>query len=559
MPHDLVIRGGTVTDGSGGPSYRADVAVRDGLIVELGKVADRGAQEIDADGLVVTPGFIDSHTHLDAQVTWDPFGPSAWHGITTVVMGNCGFSLAPCHESQREAVFKIFERSEDLPRESLMTIDWQWDDFPSWIEFLRRTPKGINYASMIGQSALRAHVLGEERAYQHGGATDDEMAAMCGEVERAITAGACGFSTSRFEHHLTREGERVPGAFSSWEELGTLLGVLGKLNRGVAMVLPAIEEGHRGDWCEAMTRWAIESGRPTIWLGPHDVLDQARRRGARVYNYWASKPFDSVVSFRSALSFDTHPGWQAVRRLPLDEQRAAFTDPERRAALVHEAMTNVSGSEVGAAARNPEYDILQVVTEGFDYRSVAELAEERRTTPVDVMIDLALATDFHQMFSQDIGMHARTTPALFADRVVRDGKAPWTVWGPSDSGAHLSQSLAYDNTTFFLGHWVRDEGLFSWEDAIFRLSYEPAALFGFRDRGLIREGMAADLLVLDRDGLSLEAPRVVDDLPGGAKRLCRKGVGFRHTIVNGQEILRDNEPTGALPGRVLPGSARPPL
>lgn len=559
MAFDLVIRGGMVTDGTGGPSYPADVAVDDGVIVEIGNISDRGREEVDADGLCVTPGFIDVHTHLDAQVNWDPLGPSAWHGITTAVMGNCGFSLAPCRPEDREMVFKIFERSEDLPRDSLMTIDWRWDSFASWIEHLRQIPKGINYATMIGQSALRTFVLGDERAYEHGAATEDEILTMVREVEAAIKAGAAGVSTSRFEHHLTRDDRRVPAAFATWDELGALIDVVGRLNQGVAMVLPSIEETHRDDWNEQMMKWVVACGRPVIWPGPHHVLAEARARGARAYSYWASKPFDSVVSFRTALSFDTLPGWTAVRRLPLDEQRRIFTDPERRAALVHEAMTNVSGSETGAQARNPEYDILQVLTDGFSYKTVGELARERNTTPVDVMIDLALETDFNQMFSQDIGTHARTTPADFADRVIRDGRNPWSVWGPSDSGAHLSQSLAYDNTTFFLGHWVRDEGLFTWEEAIKLLAFEPASLFGFTDRGLIREGLAADILVLDREGLSLEAPLAVNDLPAGALRLQRKGIGFKHTIVNGQVVLRDNEPTGASPGKVLPGSARPPL
>jgi N-acyl-D-amino-acid deacylase len=561
---DLVVRGGMIVDGSGAPRYRGDVGVKNGTIVELGRIHERGTREIDADGRLVTPGFIDGHVHLDAQVNWDPVGPAAWHGITTAVMGNCSFSLAPAREAEKEAIFSIFERAEDMAHDALMTgIDWDWETFPEWIEHLRRLPKGINYATQVGHSALRHYVMGE-RVYDDAPATPDDVAAMVRELTSALRAGAIGFSTSRNTHHWTSNDQPVPSRQAGMEELDALVDVLGQVNTGMIMLNgqpdqyddPALKEA----WGERVVRWAFETGRPIIApeSGQPAFKERYRRanaEGARLYGFFLAKPFDTCTSFRSVLAFDTLPGWKAFRYLPLPEQRRVLEDPERRAVLVHEAMTNKSGSEIGAEARPPQYDILEVLTAGLGpYRTVEDVAKERNVTPVDAMIDLSLESDFHQIFSQDI-LPWRMTPEDYRERA----EDPHSMWGISDAGAHLAQSLAYDSSTFFLGRFVREQGLFTWEEGIRMLTGQLASIWGFSDRGLIREGLAADLLVLDPDELSVEQPVIENDLPGGAKRIKRKGIGFRHTIVNGVEVLTDNEPTGATPGTVLPGYGRAPL
>jgi N-acyl-D-amino-acid deacylase len=290
-------------------------------------------------------------------------------------------------------------------------------------------------------------------------------------------------------------------------------------------------------------------------LGEDPADLEADRLGARLMSYWFSKPFDTVTGFRGHLAFDTLPGWKKFRYLPLDEQRAYLEHPERRAELVHEAMTNKSGSELNAEARNPEYDILEVLTGGTGpYQTVEQVAKERGVTPVDAMIDLSLETDFHQLFSQDI-----FTFKLDQDQYRQWARDPHTVWGVSDAGAHLAQSIGFDLTSFFLAKEVRRNETFSWEEAIRLFTFEPAWAWGFHDRGMIREGLAADLLVLDPDAVDVEAPHIEDDLPGGAIRLIRKGIGYEHTIVNGEETMRDSEPTGSYSGQVLPGSGRPAL
>jgi N-acyl-D-amino-acid deacylase len=568
MTYDLVIRNGVVIDGSGLPRYRADVGVRGGRIATIGRIREGAREVIDAEGRVVAPGFVDGHTHMDAQVFWDPLGTcSCWHGVTSVVMGNCGFSLAPCAAPDRHLVMRNLERAEDISAAAMNAgIDWKWTTFSQFLDCVESLPKGINYAGYLGHSALRTYVMGERAFDEEAGEAD--LDAMASELRDAIRAGAIGFTTSRSPSHETPDRRPVASRLASWREVQRLVGVMGELNAGI-FELAGEEVGRRGgdperrrEYFARLRDLAVDTGRPVtfgvfsrreapgLWREYLDLLDETAAAGGRMFAQVHSRALTVVLSFKTSLPFDRLPVWREVRALPLAEQQVRLRDPETRRQLVAAAMERDQRRAIGAEARSVnDYDWIFVMdTAEGPHRSVAEVARQRGCGPVEAMIDLALEKDFDLFFLQPIANESQ-------DDALELIKHPRTVVTFSDSGAHVSQIMDASLQTHVLSHWVRARQALTLEEAVRMLSFEPATHWGFADRGLIREGMAADLIVFDADTVGVELPEVVHDLPAGARRLVQRARGFAASVVNGEIILRDGKPTGALPGRLLRGPA----
>jgi N-acyl-D-amino-acid deacylase len=565
MPYDLVVKNGVVIDGSGLPRYRADVGVRHGRIAAIGRIRERAAEVIDADGQVVTPGFVDGHTHMDAQIFWDPLGTcSCWHGVTTAVMGNCGFTLAPCGAPDKHLVMRNLERAEDIAAEAMNAgIEWTWTTFPEFLDRVEALPKGINYACYIGHSALRTYVMGE-RAFDQPAAEDD-LRAMERELRDAVRSGAVGFTTSRSPSHETPDRRPVASRLATWEEVRRLVGVMGEMNAGIfELAGEAVDRTSRDpqalrDYHTRLRELAVETGRPVTWglFSRRDVpdvwrsymalLEETAVAGGRMFAQVHSRALNVVLSFKTNLPFDRLPVWQELRALPLEQQRQRLRDADLRRRLVEAAGERYERRAVGAEPRPAAYDWIFVMdTVAGPHRSVAEVARERGADPVETLIDLALERDLDRFFLQPIANENQ-------DHVLEMMKHPRSVVTFSDSGAHVSQIMDASLQTHVLSHWVRAKQALTLEEAVRMLSFEPATHWGFADRGLIREGLAADLLVFDPETIGPEMPEVAHDLPGGARRLVQRARGLTASVVNGETLLRDGKPTGALPGLLLRG------
>jgi N-acyl-D-amino-acid deacylase len=560
VAYDLVIRNGTVVDGSGLGSFRADVGILDDRIAFVGRITERGSHEIDADGHVVSPGFIDGHTHLDAQVFWDATGSSScWHGVTSAVMGNCGFTLAPVRSDERALVVRNLERAEDMDPAALAAgIEWSFETFPQYLEAVDRLPKGINFAANIGHSALRTWAMGE-RAFDSQ-ATEADLAVMKGQLAESIRAGAVGFSTSRSEHHETSDNRPVASRLAAWDEVVQLVGVMGELGSGMfegadaGMSSPDPEERQRS--LRRMQALASDTQVPlTFGLVATktsgyllDFLDQAAAAGARVIAQTHCRGISVLLSLKTTLPFDLLPSWQDLRALPVDEQVRILGDQKLRKpyvdAAVHAEYERWTG--VGAQARPPDFDGIRVYERGLPPNpSMSDVARRRGVHPAEAMIDLCVETGGTQLFIQPSRYPQDETVLL---RALRHPRAVMTF---SDSGAHLSQIADSSIHTHLLGHWVRDRQEFTLEEAVRMITLAPALAWGFNDRGLVRTGMIADLNVFDPDTVGPAVPRLVDDLPGGGRRLEQRSHGFLATLVNGQVTIRDGVPTGTAPGRLI--------
>jgi len=560
MTYDLVIRNGTVVDGSGLGSFRADVGIVGDRIGFVGVINERGIEDIDAEGHAVTPGFIDGHTHMDAQIFWDATGSSScWHGVTSVVMGNCGFTLAPVRSDQRALVVRNLERAEDIDASALAAgIDWSFETFPEYLDAVDRLPKGINFAANIGHSALRTWAMGE-RAFEEE-ASDDDLVAMKGQLEDALRAGAVGFSTSRSEHHETSDNRPVASRQASWEEVVQLVDVMTVLGSGIfegadgAMSSPDPEQRHRA--LGRMRSLAAESRVPiTFGLvatrgAGHllDFLDDAATVGGRVIAQTHCRGISVLLSLKTRLPFDLLPSWQGLRELSVDEQVRVLGNSERREAFVDAAVNAEYGrwTGVGAQARPPDFEGIRVYQQGLPPNpSVADVARARGIHPAQAMIDLCVESEGNQLFIQ---------PSLYPQdegMLLRALRHPRAVMTFSDSGAHLSQIADSSIHTHLLGHWVRDRQEFTLEEAVRMITLAPALVWGFSDRGLLRAGMAADINVFDPATVGPAVPELVDDLPAGGRRLEQRSHGMLATLVNGQVTIRDGVPTGATPGRLI--------
>jgi N-acyl-D-amino-acid deacylase len=561
MALDLLVRNGTVVDGSGGARFRADVGVKDGRIVAVGRVVDRASKTIDADGLVVAPGFVDGHTHMDAQVFWDPLGScSSYHGVTTAVMGNCGFTLAPCKAEDADLVFRNLERAEDLSRDAMLAgIRWNWESFPQFLDAVEAQPKGINYAGYIGHSALRTYVMGE-RAFSEA-AGDDDLERMCRLVQEAVRAGAIGFSTSRTFNHITADDRPVASRIADWNEVRAIVNAMGQTGKGVfelAGEAPGRDPERIREYFDRLRDLAVESGvtqtwgmfstriAPELWRPYFDLLDETAAAGGRMYAQVHSRALNVLLSFEAHTPFDKWDVWKDIRSLPLEEQKARLRDPATKARLVEVASREYTGPRVvGAEARPPQWEwVFPMFDMSFEQPSMAALAAARGVHPVELMIDLSLEYDFKIYFRQPIANEDQ-------DHVLEMMRHPRSLVTFSDSGAHVAQIMDSSLQTHLLAYWVREKQAFTLEQAVRRITYDTATVWGFHDRGLIRAGMAGDLVIFDPDTVGARLPEVVHDLPAGAKRLKQTATGIRHTIVNGEVLLTDNEPTGATPGRLL--------
>jgi len=571
MGLDLLIRNGTIVDGSGAARYRGDVGVQGGRLVEVGRVGSVVAERtIDADGLVVAPGFVDGHTHMDAQVAWDPIGScSCWHGVTTVIMGNCGFALAPCRPEEREWFARCLTAVEDIPTEAMLTgIDWTWETFPEYLATVDRLPKAINYGAYIGHSALRMYVMGKRALSET--ATEDDLVRMTAAVKEAIRAGAMGFSSSRSTTHVTPDNTPVASRIAEWSEVDRLAGAMGEVGAGIFQVGPDISGGlAQREFLARLKRVALESGRPVMfgtissrqgenpnpWTYQLEYLDECAAAGARVWGQTTTRSINAIFSLKSYLPFDVLPAWRDLRLLPLAEQKRRLADPATRRQLVAEEAAMKPRDNVfqggGAATtdpRRPDYDNLYAMKDvEWNDPTVAQLAAARGQHPVDVMIDLALAND-NQVFVQPL---VNEHP----DHVLGMLKHPHTLATFSDSGAHVCQEMGSSLQTHMLSYWVRAKGAFTLEQAVRKLSFDNASAWGLGDRGLLKAGYRADLVLFDEARIRPAMPTVEADLPGGARRLVQKAEGIAATIVNGEVTLEHGQPTGRLPGALLRGPA----
>ncbi|MFT7654193.1 MAG: N-acyl-D-amino-acid deacylase [Limisphaerales bacterium] len=561
MSYDLVIKNGMVVDGSGGARYRGDVAIQDGKIAKIGRVNEKGKQTIDAEGHVVTPGFVDGHTHMDAQVFWDPIGSSScYHGVTSVVMGNCGFTLAPCKQEDADLVFRNLERAEDLSRDAMLNgIDWTWETFPEFLDAVDDLPKGINYAGYIGHSALRTYTMGE-RAFTDQ-ASEDDVVAMQRLVKEAMGAGAVGFSTSRTFNHTTADDRPVASRIAHWDEVRAIVNAVGETGKGIFEIAgeaPGRDPERIREYHERLRDLAVESGvtqtwgmfsvkaAPDFWRPYFDLLDETAAAGGRMFAQVHSRALNNILSFESNLPYDNWDVWRDIRALPLAEQKAKLQDPSIRTKLVEIANQKYTGPRiVGAELRPPDWDLVYPMDDMvYDKPSMAQIARERSVDPVELMIDMAVEKDMKMFFRTPIANENQ-------DHVLEMMKHPRSVVTFSDSGAHVSQIMDSSLQTHLLSYWVREKEAMSLEEAVRQITYNTATMWGLHDRGLLREGMAADVVVFDPDTVGPRMPEVLNDLPAGAQRLKQTADGILNTVVNGEILLTNNEHTGSVPGRLL--------
>jgi len=568
MGLDLLIRNGTIVDGSGAARYRGDVGIKDGQIVEIGRIRAVAERTLDADGLIVAPGFIDGHTHMDAQVAWDQIGScSCWHGVTTVIMGNCGFALAPCKADEREWFARCLTAVEDIPTEAMLAgIDWTWETFPEYLATVDRLPKAINYGAYIGHSALRMYIMGQRALSER--ATADDLARMAAAVQEAIRAGAMGFSSSRATTHVTPDNTPVASRIADWSEVDRLVGAMAELNAGIFQVGPDTSGGEaQRRFLARLKQVGVETGRPVMfgtissrqgdkpnpWTYQLEYLDECAAAGARMWGQTTTRSINAIFSLKSYLPFDVLPVWRALRHLPLHEQKQRLADPATRRQLVAaEADMKPRGNvfQGGGAAttdpRKPDYDNLYAMKSvDWDDPTVAQLSAQRGKHPIEVMIDLVLEND-NQVFVQPL---VNEQP----DHVLGMLKHPRTLATFSDSGAHVCQEMGSSLQTHMLSYWVRAKRAFTLEEAVRKLTFDNASAWELNDRGLLRTGYKADLVLFDEVRVRPAMPSVETDLPGGARRLVQKAEGIAAVVVNGQVTLEHGDATGRMPGALLRG------
>jgi N-acyl-D-amino-acid deacylase len=553
---DLVVRGGTIVDGSGAPGRQGDVAVVGDRIVEVGHVEGSGRQEIDADGLVVAPGFVDAHTHMDAQFFWDDLGmPACWHGVTSVVMGNCGFTLAPARRGAEALVVRSLERAEDIAGEAMAEgITWTWETFSEYLDTLDRLPKGLNHAASIGHSALRTFAMGE-RAFEEA-ATDEDLAAMATELRAALRAGAAGFTTSRSRAHATSDDRPVASRLATWSEVQALVGIVGSESDAIFQLAPERGLGpeEHAEFLQRLGNLAVDSHAPIVFghfatkrlaQPTLELIDETLARGGDMWALTHSRGIVSAQSFLTTLGFDKLAEWQDVRRRPLDEQKVLLRDPEVRARLVHAAHHGDYGASFGPEAGKPKYDSMRILLSVYPpHPTVADEAQRRGVDPVEAMIDIALEHDLDVFFMQELVTQDD------AD-LVATLRHPRTAMCFSDNGAHVSQIFDASIYSHLLGYWVREREAFSVEEAVRMITSRPAAAWRLHDRGSLAPGYAADITVFDPTTVGPLMPYVVHDVPGGEERIEQRATGFAATIVNGAVLTRDGVATGERPGRLL--------
>ena len=561
MAHDLVIKGGALVDGTGAEVRHADIGIDGDRITAVGDVDAGGAgRVIDAEGRHVTPGFVDLHSHLDAQIGWDPLmSSSCWHGVTSVVMGNCGMTFAPVRPGQAEVLAALMESVEDIPASAILEgLSWDWETYGEYLDVIDQAPKGINAGGYVGDVALRTYVAGDASCEEDFRLTADQQAQMAQLIEGALRDGAFGYSISRSLSHLTPDGRYVPGTWADPQEFLAAAEPLGRLGRGVLECAPRYNErdGSTSRVDEEMA-WIAElskaTGRPFSFnlmqmrsMGDHfrrvlELAVNANADGAQLRPQTTPRSIGVLFSLAANTLIDDLPSYQPLKALDLAGRLAAIRDPEVRARLIDEGATK----PVEPFARM--YLMLPQNGARYEYApedSIAVQASARQMTPVAYYL---------QALDESDGLAVANWPVLNEDfhAISELLASPVTIMGLADAGAHATQIMDASQPTFFLSHWVRDRGELTLEDAVRRLTSDTANFIGFRDRGEIRVGAYADVNVIDLDGMHLPLPEIVHDFPGGAARFIQRATGIDHTIVNGQPFMEAGEHTGALGGRLL--------
>ena len=563
MGLDLVIRGGQVVDGTGAASVTADVGIRGDRIVEIGKIdPPPNARVIDAEGKVVTPGFVDIHSHLDAQLGWDPLmSSSCWHGVTSVVLGNCGMTFAPMRPGQAEVLAAAMESVEDIPASCILEgLPWNWETYGEYLDSIEQLPRGLNAGGYIGDVALRLYVCGDRSCEDDFRASEDELRQMTALVHEAMRAGALGFSLSRSLFHRVPDGRNVPGTWAEPEEFLAVASALGELGAGVVESAPRYNFPDRGgDRVDEELSWMAElsrrTGRPFSFnlqqissLGDHyarvlALAEAANANGAQLRPQITPRGVGVLFSLAANSPLDSLPSW-SPGDARLSARVAALADPSLRARRIDE----------GAGITSESYDAMFVMRPGavhYDFSaedSLGALARRRGVGVVEAYIDLMVETD---------GAAIVNWPVMNQDESAIEAQllSPVSILGLADAGAHATQIMDASQSTYLLSHWVRDRGVLSLEKAIAKLTSDTAGFIGYEDRGVLREGAFADVNVIDLDGLGLELPEIVHDFPGDVPRFVQRATGFEHTIVNGEPFMDHGEHTGALAGRVLRGAA----
>jgi N-acyl-D-aspartate/D-glutamate deacylase len=561
--HDLVIRGGTLVDGTGGPPRPGDLGIDGERIVAAGADVGPGRREIDARGRLVAPGWVDIHTHYDGQVTWDPYLiPSAWHGVTTVVMGNCGVGFAPARPDQHAWLIGLMEGVEDIPGTALAEgICWAWESFPEYLDAIARMPRAIDVGTQVPHGAVRAYVMGE-RGAKNAPATADDIAGMAAIVRDGIAAGALGFSTSRTMLHRAIDGEPVPGTFAAEDEL---LGIGHAMGRGVFELAGdlAPEEPELA-WMEKLAR---ETGRPvsfallqndidpTQWRRLLAATERAAARGARLVGQVSARPTGLLLGLEGTIHpFSAHKAYREIAHLPLERRVQALGDPEVRRRILDEQVEFDNGL---VAFICTAFTKLFPLGDPPDYEpapetSIAAIAARTGRSAAEIAYDLLLERGGRALLYLPLLNYADFDFAPLREMLLH----PHTVLSLSDGGAHCGVICDASMPTYLLTHWVRDRrrgARLPLEYVVHRQTRHTAALYGLDDRGALAPGFLADVNVIDHDRLALAAPEMVYDLPANGRRLVQRAIGYAVTVKRGQVIFEDGEPVGALPGQLVRG------
>lgn len=582
--HDLLIRGGTVIDGTGAPGRTADVAIAGGAVVAIGDDLGPAVRTLDAAGALVTPGFVDVHSHYDGQASWDEeMAPSSIHGATTVAMGSCGVGFAPCRVADRERLIALMEGVEDIPGTALAEgMTWGWETFPEYMEVLDRRRHTIDVACHVPHDAVRVFAMGE-RALAGEAATDDELARMAAIVREAIEAGAIGFSTGRTDNHRNADGRPTPAADASARELDAIARGLRGAPHGVLQAVSDFDmfvSPERFDpEFDLLEEMARVSGRPLSisllqrvgateqWRRVLGRIERANAAGTPIRAQVATRGIGVILGLEATFHpFIGFPSYKALAHLPLAERVRELARPEVRARILAEKSEPVAGD---GSAVPPLVDKLLAAfdmvamslfrlgaTPDYEPARASSLfgeAMRAKRTALEVTYDALLEDDGHQLLYFPIYNYASGTLAEVGEML----RHPHAILGLGDGGAHVGTICDVSFSTFFLTHWVRDQGAFSIEAAIHKLTGEPAAWLGLGDRGVLAPGRRADVNVIDLAALTLHRPQLLRDLPAGGKRFLQRASGFRATLVRGEVIADDGQLTGARPGRVArPSSPR---
>ena len=556
MKADLVIRGGSVIDGTGSPAFTADVAVEGDRIIEIGKVDGKGKKEIDADGQIVTPGFVDIHTHLDAQLAWDPIAsPSCWHGVTSVVLGNCGVTFAPVSKDGATVLAEMMESVEDIPAESILNgLSWNWSSYGEYLDEVEALPKGVNTGGMVGHCAVRLAAMGE-RSLDETPATPDDIEKMLPMIKEALDSGALGFSTSRTFLHKVPDGRCVPGTYATSEELLAFAEVMAQYKGTVFEAAPKLggndsrEEIKMYGDISRIAECPVTFGLTQVDIAPQlhlqvlDYVEKENSLGADIHPQTTSKHIGVLLGLSARTPFDRAEGWAEMADLSLEEKIARMSNTETREKLIKAAQERLETLPLDWRKFYPLPD--NPVRHDFKpEESIAAKAEKRGVSIPEQWIDEALELEGKQLFILPV---LNQDMEAAAEMLTKS----YVTLGLADAGAHTKQIMDASQPTFFLTHWVREKEMFSLEEGIRKMTSDTADLFGIQNRGRLKRGSFADINIIDFEDMSLEYPEIVNDFPGGAGRFIQRSTGYSKTIVNGEVFMQDGEHTGALNGKML--------